>query len=87
MDKLGTGDMRVLGNGTGVHITERFHVRGALLTAPDKPLQDLEAPIDRRFPPCRVPWDRRNGRAWSARETRQQSRQSAAAQVGRRQSQ
>jgi hypothetical protein len=48
-DKLGTGDMHVLGNGTGLRITERFHVRRALLTAPNKPFQDLAAPIDRRF--------------------------------------
>ena len=49
IDKFATGDIRVLGNGTGVHITKRFHVRGALLMALDKPHQDLAAPLDHGF--------------------------------------
>ena len=49
IDKLGTGDMRALGHGTGVQITKRLHVRGAMRKAPDKPYQDLAAPIDCSF--------------------------------------
>jgi hypothetical protein len=48
-DKFATGDIHVLGNWTDVHITERFHVRGALPMALDRPHQDLAAPIDHGF--------------------------------------